>query len=84
MQNWKDVVCSCTDSLCKGILGFHGGHYPALYDMYARKLLQHGWAGNESPEETAFRQRMKPASDAMKERMKRMRAKQKPLAKTRV
>ena len=39
------MTCDCTDSLCRGSLGFHRGQDPPLYDLYARKLLIRGWAG---------------------------------------
>ena len=72
------VTCDCGDSLCKGSLGFHGGQDPALYDMYARKLLQRGWAGNMDAAEHAYLKRKKvrsPKQEAADERfMERMQA----------
>ena len=52
MQNGKDAVCTCIDSLCGGSLGFHRGQDSSVYALYTRKLLIRGWAGCESPEET--------------------------------
>ena len=62
MQNGKDVVGDCIDSSCKGSLGFHRGQDSALYDMYARKLLQRGWAGNMDAAEHAYLKRKKVRS----------------------
>jgi hypothetical protein len=68
MQNGKDVVWACTDSLCRGSLGFHRGQDPPLYDLYAKKLLIKGWAGIYTDEEEGFRKDLKPPSEAMKEK----------------
>ena len=78
MQNWKDAVCACTDSLCKGSLSFHRGQDSSLYDLYARKFLQRGWAGNMDAAEHAYLKRKKvrsPKQEAADERfMERMQA----------
>ena len=68
MQNGKDAVCNCIDSLCRGSLGFHRGQDPPLYELYARKLLIRGWAGIYTDEEKRFRKDLKPPSEAMKEK----------------
>jgi hypothetical protein len=36
--------------------------------MYSRKLLQRGWVGTYTPEEEEYCRKMKPPSEAMKER----------------
>jgi len=59
---------TCTDSLCRGSLGFHRGQDPLLYDLYAKKLLIKGWAGIYTDEEEGFRKDLKPPSEAMKEK----------------
>lgn len=59
-------MCNCSDSLCRGSLGFHRGEDPPLYDMYAKKLLIKGWAGIYTPSEETFRQRGKPPTAAQK------------------
>ena len=68
MQNGKDAVCNCIDSLCRGSLGFHRGQDSPLYALYARKLLVRGWAGIYTDEEEGFRKSLKPPSEAMREK----------------
>ena len=68
MQNGKDAMCTCIDSLCRGSLGFHRVQAPPLYALYARKLLIRGWAGIHTDEEEGFRKNLKPPSEAMKEK----------------
>ena len=59
---------TCTDSLCRGSLGFHRGQDPLLYDLYVRKLLIRGWAGIYTDDGEGFRRDRKPPSEAVKEK----------------
>lgn len=76
MNSGKVGICDCGDSLCQGSLGFHRGQDPDLYDLYARKLLRRGWAGNMTEAEKAFihgnkvrSPKQKTADERFRERM---------------
>jgi hypothetical protein len=72
----NEATSACTDNICWGSLGFHRGQDPLLYDLYARKLLIRGWAGRYTDEEEEFRKDLKPPSEAMKEKGRRLASRQ--------
>ena len=62
----KQFSCDCSDTLRQGSLGFHRAQAPSLYDVYAKNLLQRGWAGNVNAAEQAYVKRTKIRSPKQK------------------